>query len=416
MSIVIHKYGGTSLATPDLILKNARRVADCASAGSKMVVIVSAMGDATDDLHALAHKISISPQPRELDMLISVGERITMSLFAMALHDLGFDAISFTGSQSGIITDTRHCNAHILEIKAFRIREALNQGKIVIVAGFQGVSREKEVTTLGRGGSDLTAVALAAYLGAIKCDIFTDVEGVYTANPRRVKSARKLSRITTEEMLELANLGAKVMYSRAMLLAERYNIPIQIRSSFTEDEGTIISQIQSEGKMEESVVHAIAQQDNQVMITIKGIGDLHELALLFESLSQNDINIDIIIQNCKSNDLIDISFTIADDSVNKAREVLLNLFREEQINIRRNLTKISIVGLGMASSPGIAARLYKALSSVNIPISSITTTEIKISVLVEEKDAQLAIELFHREFELDKIDREEGFPRIDKEC
>ncbi|MBN1233224.1 MAG: aspartate kinase [Candidatus Coatesbacteria bacterium] len=416
MPVIIHKYGGTSLGEPYLIKKNAERVADCAKKGNSIVVVVSAMGKSTDNLISLANEVSKNPNPRELDMLISVGERITMALFAMALNDLGLEAISFTGSQSGIITDTRHNNAHIIEIRAFRIKEALEQGKIVIVAGFQGVSVEKEVTTLGRGGSDLTAIALAAYLGASECDIFTDVEGVYTADPRTVKSARKLEKITTDEMLELANLGAKVMYSRAMLLAEKYRIPIHLRSSFIDEAGTIITQKeQGEKNMEEPAVHAITNLDKQAMISIYKINNSgNYVPRIFEELADKDINIDIIIHNSCKGETSDLSFTIAEKDTTEAEKIIKQIITSNFICIDKPLTKISLVGLGMSSYPGIAAILYGTLSKVNINTYCVATTEIKISILVKETDSQLAIEMLHRAFNLDKIEKESGFPIIQK--
>jgi len=405
-SLIVQKYGGSSVANPGRIKKVAQRVARYKKRGHDVVVVVSALGDTTDELIELASKVTDDPSEREMDMLISTGEQISCALLAMAIQELNVPSISFTGAQVGIITDTTHTKARILDISASdRIKEQLKEGRVVVVAGFQGISIKKEITTLGRGGSDLTAVALAKALGAKICEIYTDVDGVYTADPRIVKDARKLSKISYDEMLELASLGAKVMQARSVEYGKRYDIPIHVRSSFSNNEGTVICK---EAKsMERIDVSGVALQKDEAKITICDVPDKPGVAaVIFKELGSNNIVIDMIVQNVGRTGTTDVSFTVLTEDLEKTMKVAKRVAREigaGEVIKDESIAKISIVGIGMRSHAGIAARMFKALASKKINIGMISTSEIKISCVIGKKHAEQALKTLHDEFELKKV-------------
>ena len=393
------------MANPERIINVAKRVVRYKKEGHDVVVVVSALGDTTDELIELAYKVTDDPSEREMDMLISTGEQISCALLAMAVEKLGAPAISFTGAQVGIITDNIHTRARILNISAAdRIKEQLKEGRVVVVAGFQGMSIKKEITTLGRGGSDLTAVALASALGAKICEIYTDVDGVYTADPRIVKNANKLSKISYDEMLELASLGAKVMQARSVEYGKRYNMPIHVRSSFSNAEGTIICK---EAKsMEKIDVSGVALQKDEAKITICDVPDKPGIAaIIFKELGINNIVIDMIVQNVGRTGTTDVSFTVLTEDLAKTMKVAKRVAKEigaGEVVKDEDIAKISIVGIGMRSHAGIAARMFKALASKKINIEMISTSEIKISCVIGKKHAELALKVLHDEFDLKK--------------
>ena len=405
-SLIVQKYGGSSVANPERIKKVAQRVVRYKKLGHDVVVVVSALGDTTDELIELASKVTDDPSEREMDMLISTGEQISCALLAMAIQELNVPSISFTGAQVGIITDTTHTKARILDISASdRIKEQLKEGKVVVVAGFQGISIKKEITTLGRGGSDLTAVALAKALGARICEIYTDVDGVYTADPRIVRDAKKLSKISYDEMLELASLGAKVMQARSVEYGKRYDIPIHVRSSFSNNEGTVICK---EAKsMERIDVSGVALQKDEAKITICDVPDKPGVAaVIFKELGSNNIVIDMIVQNVGRTGTTDVSFTVLTEDLEKTMKVAKRVAREigaGEVIKDESIAKISIVGIGMRSHAGIAARMFKALASKKINIGMISTSEIKISCVIGKKHAEQALKTLHDEFELKKV-------------
>jgi len=405
-SLIVQKYGGSSVANPERIKKVAQRVVRYKKLGHDVVVVVSALGDTTDELIELASKVTDDPSEREMDMLISTGEQISCALLAMAIQELNVPSISFTGAQVGIITDTTHTKARILDISASdRIKEQLKEGKVVVVAGFQGISIKKEITTLGRGGSDLTAVALAKALGARICEIYTDVDGVYTADPRIVRDAKKLSKISYDEMLELASLGAKVMQARSVEYGKRYDIPIHVRSSFSNNEGTVICK---EAKsMERIDVSGVALQKDEAKITICDVPDKPGVAaVIFKELGSNNIVIDMIVQNVGRTGTTDVSFTVLTEDLDKTMKVAKRVAREigaGEVIKDESIAKISIVGIGMRSHAGIAARMFKALASKKINIGMISTSEIKISCVIGKKHAEQALKTLHDEFELKKV-------------
>jgi len=403
-TLIVQKYGGSSVANPERIKNVAKRVVSYKKRGYDVVVVVSALGDTTDELIELASKITDDPSEREMDMLISTGEQISCALLAMAIHELKTPAISFTGAQIGITTDSSHTRARILNISADRISEEIKNGKVVVVAGFQGVSANKEITTLGRGGSDLTAVALAKAIGAKICEIYTDVDGVYTADPRIVKDAKKLSRISYDEMLELASLGAKVMQARSVEYGKRYDIPIHVRSSFSDVEGTIISkEVKS---MEKIDVSGVALQKDEAKVTICDVPDKPGIAaIIFKELAVNNIVIDMIVQNVSRTGTTDISFTVLKEDLARTLKVAKIVAREVgagEVIKDENIAKVSIVGIGMRSHSGIAARMFKALASKKINIGMISTSEIKISCVIEKRHAETALRTLHDEFGLKK--------------
>ena len=414
--IVVQKYGGSSLADAESIKRVARRIAETRKAGNDVVVAVSAMGDSTDELLDLAQDVSPVPPPRELDMLMTAGERISMALVAMAIHDLGISARSFTGSQAGVITDEMHGRAKIIDVTPGRITEALGKGHVVIVAGFQGVSQTtKEITTLGRGGTDTTAVALAAALKAAVCEIYTDVDGVFTADPRIVPRARKLDRISAEEMLELAASGSKVLHLRSVEYARRFDIPIHVRSSFTPKEGTIVTDQPGpqgpEGEtVEAPIIAGVAHDLSEAKITVVGVPDTTgKAAQIFHAVAAAEINLDMIVQNVSATDtgLTDISFTLPKADGQRAMEALKAI--EEQVGFTGlqyddQIGKLSLVGAGMRSNPGVSATFFRALADADVNIEMISTSEIRISVITRSELLDEAVQAVHTAFGLDSQD------------
>ena len=413
MGIVVQKYGGSSLADADAIKRVARRIVDVKKSGHDVVVAVSAMGDTTDDLYDLATGVSPLPPPREMDMLLTAGERISMALVAMAISDLGYTARSFTGSQAGVITDSVHGKAKIIDITPGRITQAIGEGHIVIVAGFQGVSQDtKEITTLGRGGTDTTAVALAAALEADVCEIYTDVDGVFTADPRIVPSARKLSTVSYEEMLELAACGSKILHLRCVEYGRRYGIPIHVRSSFSQLEGTWVVHDPAldgpeEETMEQPIIAGVAHDVSEAKITVVGVPDkVGEAARIFEALADAQINLDMIVQNVSAaaTSLTDISFTLPRTDGQTAMTALARIQPEvgyDKLLYDDKIGKISLIGAGMRSHPGITSKFFGALASAGVNIGMISTSEIRISVIVDENAVADAVRATHTAFDLD---------------
>jgi len=401
--IIVQKFGGTSVADVSRIQNVAARVVRMKRRGYDVVVIVSALGHTTDNLLALAHEITPQPSERELDMLLSTGEQMSCALLAMAVHKLGEDAVSFTGAQVGIITDNSFTNARIIDINAKRIFEEL-KNKIVIVAGFQGVSLKQEITTLGRGGSNLTAVALAKVLNAEVCEMYTDVEGVYTADPRVVKDARKIDRISYEEMFELASLGAQILQPRSIELAMKFGVPIHVRSSFSDKVGTIISR--EVKAMEDIMVSGVTATKNEAKITICDVPDQPGIAAkIFKVLAGENLNVDMIVQNVSRTGSTDVSFTVPATDLNKTIKVSRDIakkVRAGDITFDREIAKVSVVGIGMRSHSGVAAKMFEALASKKINIEMISTSEIKISCVVSKKNADKAVRVIHQVFGLGK--------------
>ena len=411
---VVMKFGGTSVADVACMKRVAQRIVDARRAGSPVVAVVSARGDTTDELISLAREISVAPPEREMDMLLSAGERISAALVAMAIHDLGFEAISLTGSQAGIVTDSVHTRAKILDIRPNRVQKALDQGQVVLVAGFQGVSTAtQDVTTLGRGGSDTTAVALAAALGAKVCEIYTDVDGVYTADPRIVPRARKLRSISYEEMLEMAASGAKVLMLRSVEFARRYGVALHVRSSFTNDEGTWI--IQEEEDMEQAIVSGVTYALEDAKVTLHRVPDRPGVAArVFTALAKTNVNVDMIIQNVSEGGTTDISFTVGEDDIAVVRSLLGELqpeFGFDALEADANMAKVSIVGAGMKSHPGVAARMFEVLAENSINIEMISTSSIKVSCVIRQQHVERAVAALHEAFGLDKdsVQRDEVF-------
>ena len=400
--IVVQKYGGSSVADTDRIKRVAQRVAAAKREGHDVVVVVSAMGKTTDQLLQQAEDISAIPPGRELDMLLTAGERISMALLAMAMHELGYTARSLTGSQAGIITDAAHGKARIIDITPGRIHAALSEGHVVIVAGFQGVSRDsKDVTTLGRGGSDTTAVALAAALGASICEIYTDVDGVYTADPRLVPNARRLARLSHEEMLEMAASGAKVLQVRSVEYARNHGVTISVRSSFTDMEGTVVD----EGTdMEQAIISAVAHDTGEGKLVIRGVPDKPGVAArVFTALADENVNIDMIVQNVSEDGTTDISCTLplADGPrATRLLEALLPEIGAQGINFDTDIAKVSLVGAGMKTHPGVAAAMFSCLSDAAVNIEMISTSTIRISVVIREADVLPAVQAIHERFAL----------------
>ena len=413
MGIVVQKYGGSSLADADAIKRVARRIVDIKKSGHDVVVAVSAMGDTTDDLYDLANGVSPLPPAREMDMLLTAGERISMALVAMAINDLGYTARSFTGSQAGVITDSVHGKAKIIDITPGRITQAIGEGHIVIVAGFQGVSADtKEITTLGRGGTDTTAVALAAALEADVCEIYTDVDGVFTADPRIVPSARKLSKVSYEEMLELAACGAKILHLRCVEYGRRYGIPIHVRSSFSQLEGTwVVDDPRANGPegdtMEQPIIAGVAHDRSEAKITVVGVPDkVGEAARIFEALADAQINLDMIVQNISAaaTSLTDISFTLPRTDGQTAMTALARIQGEvgyDKLLYDDKIGKVSLIGAGMRSHPGITSKFFGALAAAGVNIGMISTSEIRISVIVDESAVDDAVRATHSAFDLD---------------
>jgi aspartate kinase len=409
MGLIVQKYGGSSVADAAGLKRVANRIVAAKRDGNQVVVVVSAMGDTTDELIDLAEQITPIPQGRELDMLLTAGERISMALLAMAINNLGHEALSFTGSQAGVITTSAHGRARIIDVTPGRIKEALDAGSIAIVAGFQGISQDtKDVTTLGRGGSDTTAVALAAALDADVCEIYTDVDGVFSADPRVVPNASKLKTVTYDEMLELAASGAKVLHLRCVEYARRYNLPIHVRSSFTTNEGTWVVKDHPEGgAMEQAIISGIAHDKSEAKITIVGVPDRTGVAArIFQAIADADINIDMIVQNVSAaaTGLTDISFTLPKAEGAGATAILQKLQGEvgfASIQYDDQIGKLSLVGAGMRSHPGVTATFFGALSDAGVNIEMISTSEIRISIICRETDLERGAKAAHTAFALD---------------
>jgi aspartate kinase len=403
VALIVQKYGGTSVADPDRMRAVAENIAFTKRHGNDVIVVPSAMGKSTDNLIKLANDVSKTQPGREMDMLITTGERISMALLCMALADLGIDAKSFTGSQAGIVTDTVHTKAKILEVKGDRVRVALSEGKVCVVAGFQGISTEKEITSLGRGGSDTTAVALAAALGADSCEIYTDVTGVFTADPRIVPQARKLQHVNFDEMLEMAGAGSKVLALRSVEFARNHNVPIHVRSAFTWEPGTWVTS--QEPNMEDPIISGVVTDMSEAKVTVVAVPDRPGIsAALFEPLAAANVNVDMIVQNTSHDGATDISFTIPKADVATAETIVRRVAGEvgaEGVEQDANIAKISLVGAGMKTSPGIAAKMFRVLSDEGVNIQMISTSTIRISVVTAAADLEKAARALHTAFGLD---------------
>jgi aspartate kinase len=403
LALIVQKYGGTSVGDVERLKHVARRIVEASEAGNEVVVVVSAIAGETDRLLQLAHQITETPNARELDVILATGEQVAIGLLSLAIQASGAQARSFTGTQVRILTDNVHTRARILNIDVERIRQALGDGEIAIVAGFQGINAEEEVTTLGRGGSDLTAVALAAALNADVCEIYTDVEGVYTADPDLVPKARKLPRITYEEMIEVASLGAKVLQTRAVEYAKNYNVSIHVRSSFTKNPGTLL--VQEDPNMEKVAVSGIAYNKNEAKITITRVVDQPGIAAkVFGRVAEAGIVVDMIVQNISQDGHTDISFTVPRGDFHKAMELVDGVAREigaDQILGDDQIAKVSIVGVGMRTHSGVAARMFAALAKENINIMMISTSEIKVSCVIGEEYTERAVRILHDTFDLE---------------
>ncbi|MBS1259596.1 MAG: Aspartate kinase [Candidatus Scalindua arabica] len=404
MQLIVQKFGGTSVADAGRMKEAAKRAVDAHSAGNRVIVVVSARGKMTDELLELAYEINDNPSARELDSLLSTGEQMSSALMAMAIHSLGSPAVSFVGRQIGITTDSFHTKARIVNMKVDRILEELSKDKIVVVAGYQGVDENDNITTLGRGGSDTSAVALAALLKADICDIYTDVDGIFTADPRIVPKARKLDKISYDEILELASMGAQVVHVRSVELAKKYNVPIRVRSSFNNSIGTLICKEVME--MEDIVVSGATVTKNDAKITIIGVSDEPgQAAKIFHELAKENINVDMIIQNISAHGLTDVTFTVQKDDLPLALETTERIKKEiqaKEIVANDKIAKLSVVGIGMRTHSGIADKMFKTLSDEKINIQMISTSEIKISCVIEESQAEKALNSMHSSFGLDK--------------
>ena len=419
MGLIVAKFGGSSVADAASILRVAKRVVDAKKAGNQVVVVVSAMGDTTDELLDLAQQVSPNPPGRELDMLLTAGERISMAVLAMAISDLGVEARSYTGSQAGLITDSTHGKARIIDVSPSRIQEALDQGAIPIVAGFQGVSLDtKDITTLGRGGSDTTAVALAAALNADVCEIYTDVDGIFSADPRIAPKVRQVPRITYDEMMELAAAGAKVLHLRCVEYAKRFDVPLHVRSSFSDKEGTfVIADLDDQSKienlstqgvvMEQPIIAGVAHDLSDAKVTVIAVPDKPgTAAAIFQAVADAGINMDMIVQNVSSHGTAktDVTFTVPRADVGKAESSLRAVQNEigfEDIEADENIAKISLVGAGMRSHPGVSATFFKAIADAGVNVEMISTSEIRISVVTRADDAQTTVQAVHTAFGLD---------------
>ncbi len=404
VTLLVQKFGGTSVADPDRIRAVADHIVRTRRDGHDVVVVVSAMGKTTDDLERLAHDVAAHPPEREMDMLLTAGERIAAALLCMAIMDRGEPAVSFTGSQAGIVTDTVHRKAKIVEIRADRIHETIAAGSIAVVAGFQGVSTARDVTTLGRGASDLTAVALSTTLGAEACEIYTDVAGVYTADPRIVPEARKLSRISYEEMLEMAATGGRVLAMRSVEFARNYKVPVHVRSSFTWEQGTWVTD--EEPNMEQPIISGITHDISEAKVTIFHVPDRPGIAAkLFRALADDNVNVDMIEQNVSTDGRTDISFTVPKDELSRTMDVVDKVVVEIEAggaNYDDGIGRVSLVGAGMRTNPGVAAQMFETLSAENVNIEMISTSTIRISCVVREHDVERAVQALHRAFELEK--------------
>ena len=402
MAVIVQKYGGTSVGSPERIRAVAERIVAAKEAGNSMIAVVSAMGDVTDDLVSLAAQINPEPPEREMDMLLATGEQVAIALLAMAIHALGHEAISFTGPQVGIVTDHGHTKAKIIEVRADRVREAIAQGRIVIVAGFQGTTPDGHITTLGRGGSDTTAVAVAAGVGADLCEIYTDVDGVYTADPRVVPDARKIDRISYEAMLELAAGGAGVLNLRSVEFARNHGVVIHCRSSFTETAGTIVKE--ADGSMEQAIISGVAHDTSEAKITIRDVPDRPGVAAtVFTRMAGANVNVDMIIQNVSEAGTTDISFTTPIADLVRARrvtEVVVAELGAREWLVDESIAKVSLVGAGMKTHPGVAAQMFRALSEAGVNIDLIATSTIRITCVVDGDQVETAVRALHRSFGL----------------
>lgn len=404
MALIVQKYGGTSVGNPERIRNVANRVARWHREGNQVVVVVSAMSGVTDSLIKLAREVTPEPSERELDMLLATGEQTTIALTAMALHGLGIPATSLTGAQAGIVTDGIHTKAKIANITPKKVHEHLEAGHVVIVAGFQGQDEEGAITTLGRGGSDLSAIALAAALKADVCQIYTDVDGVYTADPRLVPNASKIQEISYDEMLEMASLGAKVMQARSVEFAKKFKVVFEVRSSFNDNPGTIVKE--ENKSMENVVLRGVSLEKNQAKVTITGVPDKPGVAAqIFSTIAQAQINIDMIVQNVSAQGTTDITFTLNKDDIAKIRKVMDPIVAQigaKEFKAQEGISKLSVVGIGMRSHSGVAATLFKSLSDAQVNIQMISTSEIKISVIIDESLGQKAAQAVHDGFGLGK--------------
>jgi len=402
VALIVQKYGGTSVATIDKIKHVAKKVVEAKKAGNDLVVVVSAMAGETDRLIELAHKIVDKPHEREYDVLVSTGEQVSIALLSMAIQDLGFRAVSFLGFQIGIVTNDDFTKARILDIDSEKIANELKGGSIIVIAGFQGIDKQSNVTTLGRGGSDTTAVAVAATLKADVCEIYTDVEGVYTTDPNICPNARKLERISYDEMLEMASLGAKVLHTRSVEFAKKNNVPIHVRSTFSRNTGTLVTK--EDEIMERVVVSGITYNRKEGKITIVKVPDKPGIASkIFKPISEANINVDMILQNVSEDGFADVTFTVAESDCKKALSVIEGIAKEigaADVQYDENIVKVSIIGVGMRSHAGVAAKMFTVLANEGINIMMISTSEIKISCVVDAKYAELAVRVLHDAFEL----------------
>ncbi len=405
MALIVQKFGGTSVGSPERIEQVAEKVAKFRAAGDDVVVVVSAMSGETNRLLSLAKQVCTRPSLREMDVMIATGEQVTIALLAIALNKIGVPAVSFTGAQVPIVTDSAHGKARILSIDETKITAQLNAGKVVIVAGFQGVDEQGNITTLGRGGSDTTAVALAAALKADECQIYTDVDGVYTTDPRVVSRAQRLERITFEEMLEMASLGSKILQLRSVEFAGKYNVPLRVLHSFQEGSGTLITTDDNEDNMEQPIISGIAFNRDEAKLTIRGVPDTPGVAFkILGPISAANIDIDMIVQNVAQDNTTDFTFTVNNVDYDKALDVLQATAKEigaTEVSGTTSIAKVSIVGVGMRSHPGVASRMFEALAKENINIQMISTSEIRVSVVIDEKYVELAVRALHTAFGLD---------------
>jgi aspartate kinase len=403
VALIVQKYGGTSVADPDRINAVADNVAFTKKRGNEVIVVVSAMGKATDNLIALADSVSRTQPGREMDMLLTTGERVTAALMTMALADRGIEAISFTGSQVGIITDTSHRKAKIIEVKGDRVRQSLSEGKVCVIAGFQGVSTDKEVTTMGRGASDLTASALAQAMGADACEIYTDVTGVFTADPRIVPQARKLTRVHFDEMLEMAGAGSKVLALRSVEFARNHDVPLHVRSAFTWEPGTWVTN--EEASMEDPIISGVVTDMSEAKVTVFGVPDRPGIsAALFEPLAVANVNVDMIVQNTSTQGTTDISFTMPMADMGEAEQIVSRVASEigaTGVSHDNDIAKVSLVGAGMKSAPGIAAKMFRVLADEDVNIEMISTSTIRVSVVCSAGDMERAARALHTAFGLD---------------
>lgn len=406
VAVIVQKYGGTSVGTPERMRAVAERIVAAKERGDSVVAVVSAMGDVTDDLLELASQINAEPPEREMDMLLATGEQVSIALLAMAIHSLGHEAISFTGPQVGIVTDHGHTKAKILEVRADRVQQAIDEGRIVIVAGFQGMTADGHITTLGRGGSDTTAVAVAAGIKADACEIYTDVDGVYTADPRVVPEARKIDVISYEEMLELAASGAGVLNLRSVEFARNHGVPIHCRSSFTEAPGTIVKEADS--SMEQAIISGVAHDTSEAKITIRDVPDRPGVAArVFTAMAEGNVNVDMIIQNVSEAGTTDISFTTPKADLVRARRIADSVVAElgaREFQVDESIAKVSLVGAGMKTHPGVAAQMFRSLSEAGVNIDLISTSTIRVTCVVDGHMVEAAVRALHKSFGLEDAD------------